>query len=123
MKLALICLNTNDVERLVAFYTQVLGVKAEGDSTHAELNTEGAHLVIFPVEGMEDMAPGSMHGAGSGSVTIGFEVEDIVAEYAKFQKLGIPIVKPLQTHPWGSRSFWFRDPDGNIVDFFATVKA
>jgi catechol-2,3-dioxygenase len=22
-------------------------------------------------------------------------------------------------HPWGSSSFWFRDPDGNIIDFYA----
>ena len=26
------------------------------------------------------------------------------------------------THPWGARSFWFRDPDGNIVDFFANLR-
>jgi uncharacterized glyoxalase superfamily protein PhnB len=67
---------------------------------------------------MENMAPGSLQGAGSGSVTLMFAVEDIEAEYARLQALGVPIVKPLQTHLWGSRSFWFRDPDGNLVDFY-----
>jgi hypothetical protein len=31
-------------------------------------------------------------------------------------------VKPLQTHPWGARSFRFREPDGNLVDFYSNVK-
>jgi uncharacterized glyoxalase superfamily protein PhnB len=35
--------------------------------------------------------------------------------------MGIKMVKPPQTHPWGARAFWFRDPDGNIVDFFSRV--
>jgi len=31
-------------------------------------------------------------------------------------------VKPPTTQPWGTRSVYFRDPDGNLVDFFALVK-
>ena len=33
----------------------------------------------------------------------------------------MPIVKPPTTQPWGRRSVWFRDPDGNIVNFYADV--
>ncbi|MBN1401496.1 MAG: VOC family protein [Anaerolineae bacterium] len=118
-----ICLITQDVPRLVAFYTEVLGVPAEGDDTHAALQTQGAHLAIFSVAGMEEMAPGSMAGAGQGSVTLGFEVADVDAEYERLKVLGGAFVKPPQTHPWGARSVWFRDPDGHIVDFFALVAA
>jgi predicted enzyme related to lactoylglutathione lyase len=123
MKFTGTCLITNDVTRLADFYSKLLGVAAEGDSTHMELHTEGAGLTLFSVEGMEGMAPGSMQGAGHGSAVIAFEVDDIHAEYARLQSLGTPLVKPLLTHPWGAASFWFRDPDGNIVDFFAIVKA
>ena len=119
MKFDGICLITHDVPALMDFYTRVLGVKAEGDEQHAEVGTEGAHLAIFSIDGMEKMAPLSMRGAGYGSVTLGFEVKDVDAEYERIKTLGVEFVLLPKTHPWGARSFWFRDPDRNIVDFFA----
>jgi uncharacterized glyoxalase superfamily protein PhnB len=116
-----ICLITKDVPVLVDFYSKVLRVDVEGDDTHAELKTEGAKISIFSVDGMESLAPLSMKGAGCGSITIGFEVEDVDAEYERLKAMGIEFVKLPTTHPWGARSFWFRDPDGNIVDFFVVL--
>lgn len=118
MRFAGICLITKDVRALADFYGRVLGVEAVGDDTHVELRTQGAGLAIFSVEGMEQMAPGSMNGAGTGSIAIEFEVADVDAEYERIKALGVAFVKLSQTHPWGARSFWFRDPDGNIVDFY-----
>jgi uncharacterized glyoxalase superfamily protein PhnB len=122
MKFAGICLITNSVPVLVGFYTKVLGVKAEGNDVHAELDTEGAGISIFSAEGMESMAPCSMQGAGYGSFTLVFEVQDVDAEYERLKALDVEFVMLPTTHPWGARSFWFRDPDGNIVDFFAVVR-
>jgi len=121
MKFTGICLITKNVPALADFYTRVLGVTAEGDDTHMELHTEGAGIAIFSIDGMESMAPGSMQGAGYGSVTLAFEVKDVGAEHERLKTLGVEFVKPPQTHPWGARSVWFRDPDGNIVDFFTTL--
>ncbi len=122
MKLNGICLITPNVPALAAFYATVLGVEAVGDDTHVELRVEGAGLAIFSTAGMEQMAPGSMQGAGGGNGAIEFEVQDADAEYERIAALGVTFIKPPQTHPWGARSFWFRDPDGNIVDFFARPK-
>ncbi len=121
MKFVGICLVTDDVPALAAFYMKVLGVKAEGDDTHVELKTQGAGITIFSVKGMEEMAPHSMQGAGHGSFTIGIEVKDVDREYERLQELGVEMVKLPQSYPWGSRSVWFRDPDGNIIDFFASI--
>ena len=121
MKFAGICLITKNVSKLAAFYTEVLGVEADGDDTHVELITEGGVMTIFSVEGMEKLAPQSMQGAGTGCITIGFEVEDVDVEYDRLNAIGIEFVKMPTTHPWGTRSFWFRDPDGNIVNFFADL--
>jgi uncharacterized glyoxalase superfamily protein PhnB len=118
-----ICLITQNVPALTQFYTQALGVTAEGDDTHVELHTEGAGIAIFSVDGMERMAPGSIQDAGAGSVTVMFEVNDVDAEYDRLQALGVEFVMLPTTHPWGARSFWFKDPDGNIVDFFARPAA
>ena len=60
MRFAGICLITIIVLNLAAFYTTVLGVKADGDDTHVELITEGGGMTIFSVEGMQNLAPQSM---------------------------------------------------------------
>ena len=122
MKFKGICLVTKDVPGLLKFYAKVLEVEFEGDEVHALLKNDGAEITIFSVEGMEDLAPNSMQGAGTGSLTIGFEVEDVDAEYDRIKSYGVDIVKRLVTHPWRTRSFWFRDPDGNIVNFFADIQ-
>ncbi|HEU0296953.1 MAG TPA: VOC family protein [Anaerolineales bacterium] len=116
-----ICLITKNVPSLAEFYSTILSVDADGDDTHVELSTEGAKLSIFSVDGMESLAPQSMKGAGFGNFTIGFEVKDVEAEYERLKAIGVEFVKLPMTHPWGARSFWFRDPDGNIVDFYAIL--
>ena len=47
---------------------------------------------------------------------------DIDAEYERLKGLGVEFVKSIQTHAWGSRSFWFRDPEGNLIDFYQPVR-
>ena len=115
------CLITQDVPRLHKFYRDVLQVEAEGDAHFVAFESTGIPLTLFHTDGMEQMAPGSMQGAGIGNVVLEFEVEDVDAEYARLLEMRIPIVKPPTTQPWGLRSVWFRDPDGNIVNFFAAV--
>ena len=116
-----ICIITRDVPRLRDFYREALQVEPEGEDVFAAFSTEGCQLSLFHEEGMEQMAPGSMVGAGRGACTLDFEVEDVDEEYGRLVAMGIPIVKPPTTQPWGLRSVWFRDPDGNIVNLFADV--
>jgi len=118
-----ICIITQDVQRLRDFYRDVLTVEAEGEDVFVAFVTEGAELSLFTEQGMEQMAPGSMKAAGRGGCTLEFEVEDVDSEYERLTKMNIPIVKPPTTQPWGLRSVWFRDPDGNIVNFYANVAA
>jgi uncharacterized glyoxalase superfamily protein PhnB len=117
MKFAGVCLITNRVRALAEFYEKALRAKAEGDDTHMSLSVGNTDLAIFSSEGMEGMAPGSTRGTGHGGVTIGFTVEDVDAEYERLQALGAEFLMPPTTHPWGWRSFFFRDMDGNIVVF------
>lgn len=113
-----ICLITQDVLTLAKFYEKILCVHANGDAVHMELSMKKTGLTIFSMEGMEDMAPDSTLGLGTGNVILGFEVDDVDAEYERMKELHVKFVMLPTTHPWGRRSFWFRDPDGNIVDFY-----
>jgi uncharacterized glyoxalase superfamily protein PhnB len=121
MKFTGVCLVTERVPILVQFYSTILNRQAVGDDIHAEFEIGGLSLAIFTRQGMEEMAPGSMQGAGYGSFTIGFEVEDVDMQYERLKALGVTLVKLPATYPWGARSVWFRDPDGNIVDFYSHV--
>lgn len=122
MNLRGICLITENVTLLTEFYSAVLCVPVEGNATHAGVEMEGMHLTLFSAEGMDGMAPGSMRAAGRGTVTLDIEVEDVDAEYQRILTLGATVIKPPQTYAWGSRSMWFRDPDGNIVNFYQRIR-
>lgn len=116
-----ICLITQDVRKLYDFYQNVLQVQTEASDTFVAFEPVGVPLTLFHAEGMEQMAHGSMQDAGAGKTVLEFEVEDVDEEYARLLALNVPIVKPPTTQPWGLRSVWFRDPDGNLVNFFAPV--
>lgn len=70
---------------------------------------------------MEHMAPGSMQNSGCGRYTLEFEVEDLDKEYERLKAIDVVFVKLPTTQTWGRRSVWFRDPDGNIINFFTRV--
>ena len=122
--LAHTCLITKDVKRLVGFYEPVLGMKAvwSGES-YAEFRTGGGVLAIFAAEAQEKYIPGSAEAGQNKGVILEFRVADVDREYGRLQSLVKVWVKPPTTQQWGTRSIYFRDADGNLVDFFAPAKA
>ncbi len=120
-RLAAVGLITDDVPRLRAFYEAVLQRAAQGDDQYCYFQTETFQLSIGSTSGTEGMAPGSTRGTGTGRCVLEAQVEDADEEYRRVLALGAPIVMPPTTQPWGLRAVWFRDPDGNVVDFFAPV--
>lgn len=117
-----ICLITNDVRRLKDFYKDIFQAgTAEESDDFVKILMNGAELSISSNRLMENMAPGSMRNAGFGSYTIEIEVDDVDREYLRLKEKQILIVKPSTTQSWGIRSVWFRDPDGNLINFHAKV--
>jgi uncharacterized glyoxalase superfamily protein PhnB len=112
-----ICFITQDVPRLAAFYEAVFGSKAQGDEVHAGLEAGGVTFVFDHV-GVQDYEPFRYVAAGcANNVIVGFDVEDVDAEYERLRALGVTMLNQPTTHPWGARSFQFRDADGNILNF------
>lgn len=116
------CLFTNDVQRLAEFYGSILSVKPTlyGDA-YAELVTSGATLSIYNVVEQNTLAPGSAQSGANRSMILEFNVSDVGEEFERVNRMGAPIVKGLTTQEWGNRSFYFRDPEGNLVNFYTKV--
>jgi len=112
---------TEDVKRLAFFYGDTLAADVSADDVFATVHVAGASLTIFSRAGMEAMAEGSAASVGSGSIILEFEVLDVDREYDRLAARGVPIVKPPTTQPWGRRSVWARDPDGNLINFYCEV--
>ncbi len=114
------CVISEDIKRLVGFYEAILQERAtwSGDD-YAEFRGGSGVLAIFSASAQEKYIPGSAEAGKNRSVVLEFKVADADAEYRRLQGIVKTWVKPPTTQPWGTRSIYFRDPDGNLVDFFS----
>jgi catechol 2,3-dioxygenase-like lactoylglutathione lyase family enzyme len=113
------CLITNDVKRLTAFYEHVLEIQPHvASEDYVEFPTGVGVLAIFSASAQEKYIPGSAQAGQNKSAVLQFRVDDVDQEYGKLREFVKTWVKPPTNQPWGTRSIYFRDPDGNLVDFF-----
>ena len=113
------CLITDDISGMTAFYRQVLQIEPVrvGDS-YVEFRTGVGVLALFTAQAQEHYIPGSAVAAHNRSAILEFRVENPDREYARLRDV-VKWVKGPTTQPWGTRSIYFRDPEGNLIDFFS----
>ena len=122
MQFASIRVITDDLDRLVRFYEQVTGVRADRLAPpFAELVLPSATLAIAHSQTVPLFGAGSAHAADNHSVIIEFRVDDVDREYARLKATVSDWVLEPTTMPWGNRAILFRDPDGNLVNLFTPV--
>jgi catechol 2,3-dioxygenase-like lactoylglutathione lyase family enzyme len=116
------CIITTDIERLTEFYTVVLGMPPQTDrADYVEFATAGGALSFYLQSRIEPYAPGATTPRSNRSVMIEFEVADVDAEFERLRDFQIDWVKEPSTQPWGNRSIYLRDPDGNLVNLYTRV--
>jgi catechol 2,3-dioxygenase-like lactoylglutathione lyase family enzyme len=118
-----VVLQCHDLDRMVSFYRQVLGLVV----THER---EGRMVFMTANPQVEDhqiaLAAGR-RGEGSPLAHIAWHVatvEDVKAAYEQFKATGIPIDHTV-SHAYATLgntvSCYFRDPEGNLLEVFAMV--
>ncbi|MEC3952047.1 VOC family protein [Nocardia sp. CDC153] len=124
MNLVSIRLITADIDRLVEFYERVtIATALRPTPDFAEITTAAGTLAIGSERTVALFTPGSARPAANHSAIIEFLVDDVDAEYARLTAIVTDFVNEPTTMPWGNRSLLFRDPDGNLVNFFTPVTA
>lgn len=115
---------TADINPLVRFYEQVTGMPViQYTDDFAELQTPSATLAIGSTRTLQLFGGDNVaKAADNHSVIVEFRVDNVDAEYEKLvDVLDDKLVQKPTTMPWGNRSLLFRDPDGNLVNFFTPV--
>jgi predicted enzyme related to lactoylglutathione lyase len=113
---------TDDVARLASFYAKATGVQATFyTEDFAELSTAHGTLAIGSTRTVPLFAPGAARPASNHTVIIEFLVDDVDAVRQNLAGFVEDFVQEPTTMPWGNRSLLFRDPDGNLVNFFTPV--
>ena len=115
---------TDDVARLAGFYEKATGVEPTWyTEDFAELRTAHATLAIGSTRTVPLFAPGAARPASNHTVIIEFLVDDVDAAHQHLAGVvgDEGFVQEPTTMPWGNRSLLFRDPDGNLVNFFTPV--
>jgi len=108
---------THDVARLTEFYERATGLPVRWRSEQfAELVGDSFTLAIGSAETMVLFGAGAAVPESNRSVIIEFRVDDVDADYERLAD--VEVVQKPTTMPWGNRSLLFRDPDGNLVNFF-----
>ncbi|MBY0215599.1 VOC family protein [Paenibacillus illinoisensis] len=122
MNFASVRVITDDVDRLVEFYEEVLGITAERPApVFAELVLPSCTLAIGHSQTVPLFGVGSAVAADNRSVILEFRVHDVDAEYERLKPIVDDWVKEPTTMPWGNRAILFRDPDGNLINLFQPV--
>ena len=123
MNLASMRIITGDVEKLASFYELICGAKAQRYTpVFAELRTPSCTLAFggTPTLALFN-AEGVLASAQNRTVIIEFRVEDVDQEFERLKTHVREFVQKPTLMPWGNKSLLFKDPDGNLVNFFTPV--
>jgi len=122
MNLVSVRIITDDIKRLVPFYEQVTGLSATWfTEDFAEVATAACTLAIGSTRTLALFGADVARPAENRSAIVEFLVEDVDQEFSRLKPVLAEVAQEPTTMPWGNRSLLFRDPDGNLLNFFTPV--
>lgn len=123
----LITVLAEDVKGMVRFYQNVLGmIPLTAAGEYVEFEHQGTRFAICSRKTMENFTQHpSFHAPRSGQAfELAFpmgQAEDVDTTYLELLARGAAPVTPPTNMPWGQRTAFFADPEGNIHEIFAAL--
>ena len=122
--LASIRVITDEIKQFVKFYESALNITAIwATDDFAELKTNTITLAVGSVKTLAFFGKNIAQPASNKSVIIEFLVKNVDDDYQRIKELTTDIIQEPTTMPWGNRSLLFKDPDGNLINFFTPVSS
>jgi len=123
MKFDAVGLFVTDMTAMVSFYRDVIGMYTDwnGKEPNAELTSNGFRLIMYGRADFEKMTSRSFaYPKGiNGTAELAFDVSnfaEVDREYQRVTSLGATPIMPPTTEPWGQRTCYVADPDGNLIE-------
>jgi len=123
LKLDAVGLFVTDMARTVAFYRDVFAMTTtwQGEANAELTSTDGLRLILFSRPDFEAMTARAYSYPSdlNGTMEIAFDVPNYAAvdsEYARIVAAGAEPIMPPTTEPWGQRTSYVADPDGNLIE-------
>jgi lactoylglutathione lyase len=123
VRLDAIGLFPSDLKATVEFYRDVIGLEIDWDGRgpHAEFQHEGIRFMLYERKalpgylGTEVGFPAGLNGTFELAIDLP-EFADVDREFARVTGLGARPVLPPRDEPWGMRTSFVADPDGNLIE-------
>ena len=122
MRIHCIGLFVNNMEIMVKFYRDIIGFKTNWNGEgNADLESDSCNLIMYGRKDFEKMVSKEFNYPKglNGTMEIAFdlkEYEDVDKEYKRLMDLGVESVFPPTTMPWGQRTCYVSDPEGNLLE-------
>ena len=121
MKFAATRIVTDNVASLATFYEKVISAAPIGSECYVEIETAGGVIAICSRESVNIFNAGAARPRANHSLILEFEVEHLDKERARLAGIIDQFVMEPTDQPWGCRSMLFRDPDGNLINFYEAI--
>lgn len=114
---------TRDNKATVDFYTKTFGFTTDWDGIqpNVEMMFGDMRIILYPRDAFEQMVSRKFQypGGFNGMMELAFDVPtfaDVDKEYQYALANGAASILPPTTEPWGQRTCYVADPDGNLIE-------
>ena len=114
-----------DLARCLTFYRDTLGLEVtESTPELASFQMENVYFLLLEVSAAARMISEEaleLKIDGGPRVLLAAGVEDVDAAYESLKAKGVTVLRPPTDQPWGLRTAYFADPEGNLWEINQSV--